>query len=194
MFQCDSPLAMQLFKNDYCSYLNSTDIYDPDLPLTYSKAHGGSMIMWKALHDPHVSIIPVGTSSFSPIKFSPPGHPTSIHIAVYLPTQGKEAEFLDEISSLILCIEQLSEQYPEALFYLRGDFNVSSTNKLRMCQIQHLCHQKELVSVSIPHKTYHHFVGGGKSDSDLDKIFFSKKAIPEEHYLQEGKSSCKFTS
>ena len=100
LFQCDLVLAMELFRGEYCSSLNSSDLYDPSDPLMHSASHGGTMIMWKIEHDPYVSVIPSEFSSYLPILFSAPGCPISVHIAVYLPTHGKDNEFLEEISKL----------------------------------------------------------------------------------------------
>ena len=37
-----------------------------------------------------------------------------------------------------------------------------------------------LSQVHIPHQTYHHFLGAGNSDSNLDRLMYSTDAIPEE--------------
>ena len=108
MYQCDLDLNMKYFQGEYLSYPNSDDLYDPEIPLK--------------------KLVPVSSSSFLPIMFSPPNCPLSIHICVYLPTAGKEWEFIDALSMMILCIKQLREKHPEAIFYIRGDFNASSRN------------------------------------------------------------------
>ena len=173
MYQCDISLALQFLQGDYCASLNSQDLYDPTLPLTHSSAHGGTMILWRAEHDPFVSIIPVECPAFLPITFLPPGRIPSIHIAVYLPTQGKESQFVDCIAKLSLCIHQLVEKHPGAAVYLRGDFNVNSNNKPRNILLEYFCRNHNLKAVEVSHPTYHHFLGNGKSDSNLDKILFS---------------------
>ena len=70
------------------------------------------MIMWKHEHDPFIKMIPVDSPAFQPMVFKPPGHNLSIHIAVYLPTQGQENEFVDCISKLSLCIDKLQDEHP----------------------------------------------------------------------------------
>ena len=182
---------MELFKGEYSFALNSPDLYDPGLPMTHSKAHGGTMIMWRTEYDPFVSILAVESSAFLPLLFSPPGHPLSIHIAVYLPTQGKENEFMAEIAKLSSYIDQMYDQYPEALFYLRGDFNVNNNNIQRITLLKHFCQEHELISLHIGHKTYHHFMGGGLSDSSLDLILFSSNVKYKE---QLSKIICKLTN
>ena len=164
---------MEMFRGEYCSFLNSADLYDPELPLVKSSVSGGTMILWKRSFDPHITVVSVDSTSFLPIIFSPPDHSTTIHIAIYLPTQGRDKDFTEDFSKLILCMEQLKEKHPDAWFYLRGDFNVNSSNKTRNCLLDYFCNEKELASTPILHTTYHHFTGEGRSDSHLDKILFS---------------------
>ena len=164
------------FQGEYLSSLNSEDLHDPELPLLKSVTHGGTMILWKRSFDPFIKVVPVNTTAFLPIIFSPPNHQLTIHFAVYLPTSGKEHEFIEEVSKLKVCMEKLRSSYPEALFYLRGDFNVNDKNKNRTSILNIISEELELCSLSISHPTYHHFMGGGASDSHLDKIFFPKDA------------------
>ena len=173
MFQCDLDVNMKYFQGEYNAALNSDDLYLPDLPLAKSRISGGTMILWRKSLDAFVSIVPVSSSSFLPMVFSPPNHPISIHFSVYLPTAGKEWEFIDSLSKLTLCIEELNEKYPDALYYLRGDFNASSSNITRSSLLKQFAHDHKFILVPNKHKTYHHFTGGGASDSDLDQIMHS---------------------
>ena len=144
LFQCDSQLVTQLLNPQYKMLLNSDDVYDPELPLLHSNTSGGTMLMWTIENDPYVTVVPVDSTSFLPMVFSPPGHAPSIHIAVYLPTHGQENEFMSELANLSLSIDQLRLQHPEAVCYLRGDFNVSDKNKNRSSLLNHLCQEQEL--------------------------------------------------
>ena len=176
LYQCDLALNMNYFQGEYFAALNSEDLYDLELPLRKSKASGGTMILWKRCWDPFVSVVPVCSSSFLPVVFAPPNLPLSIHICVYLPTAGKEWEFVDNLSKLILCIEQLNDKHPEAIFYIRGDFNASSKNIARASLFNKFSADHKLSKVPIHHQTYHHFTGNGQSDSDLDQLLFSSNA------------------
>ena len=89
------------------------------------------MSLWKTELDPHISVLPSSTTSFLPILFSPPGSPPSVHISIYLPTSGKESEFLGEISQLRATIEEIKVTYKDVLVYIRGDSNVNRNNKPR---------------------------------------------------------------
>ena len=180
LYQCDLDLAMGPFRGEYSSALNSSDLYDPGIPMAHSAAYGGTMILWKIKHDPHISIVPVDSSSFLPIIFSPPGYATTVHICIYLPTQGKENQFLGDMAKLDLCIDKLRDQHPEIQFFLRGDFNVNENNIQRINLLQHFCDAQLLNIVPINHKTYHHFMGNGLSDSHLDKLLFSSGACNPE--------------
>ena len=102
IFQADISQVMQLFKGEYCHALNSEDTLDPELALIKNKANGGTMILWKKSLNEFITILPAKTSSFLPILFHPPGCPPSVHISLYLPTSGKESEFVQEITMIRL--------------------------------------------------------------------------------------------
>ena len=97
MYSNDLGLTMQPLSSLYSASLNSGDKYDPELPLVRSKAHGGTLVLWKKMHDPHITVWPVSSPSFLPVLFQPPGFVLSVHVAIYLPTAGKDAEFLNEL-------------------------------------------------------------------------------------------------
>ena len=142
------------------------------------------MMLWRHKHDPFITVIPVSSTAFLPVIFHPPELVPSIHIAVYLPTIGKEMLFIEELSKLSIAIEDMSAAHPGAPLYLRGDFNVSHTNPKRSTLLKHFCSNHNLHDLHIPHKSYHHFVGNGQSDSNLDRILFSKSLGHEEALLE----------
>ena len=183
VFQNDIDLLMQPLRGDYSYSLNSADLYDQDLPLVKARAHGGTMILWRTCHDPYISLHPVSTPAILPLIFSPPSNPVSIHVCVYLPTHGQDTQFVAELSTLSACLLQLLEKYPAAPIYLRGDFNVSDKNKRRTQLFQYFCSSFDLTETHIGHKTYHHFVGNGASDSNLDKLVFSNNVQHPESVL-----------
>ena len=110
---------MQYFHGEYKYSLNSEDILDPDLPLSKSRAHGGTMILWKANLDPYITVHPVRSTAFLPVIFSPPNGPPSIHVAIYLPTHGKDISFVEDLSALVVCLDDLCDKLPDAAIYLR---------------------------------------------------------------------------
>ena len=112
----------------YFSSLNSTDLYDQELPLRSSRSFGGTMVMWLREYDQFITLPPVSSPSLLPFIFHPPGMQLSIHVAIYLPTAGREEEYVEALAELDACINELHEKYPDAPIFLRGDFNASLTN------------------------------------------------------------------
>ena len=138
------------------------------------------MVLWKVCHDPYISLHPVSSPSFLPLIFNPPNHPVSVHIAVYLPTHGQDSEFIEELTSLEVCLHELHDLFPLAPVYLRGDFNVNAKNFKRVTLLDLFCKNMGLTEACLNHNTYHHFVGNGNSNSRLDKLFSSLGLIYPE--------------
>ena len=169
---------MRPLSGTYSFTLNTGDMYDPELPLVKAKASGGTLVLWKKMHDPFISVWPVSSSAFLPILFQPTDSVLSIHVAIYLPTAGQDAQFVEELANLTTTLEEISENHPESPVYLRGDFNVSHKNSKRMSLLDHFCKQFSLLEVPILHPTYHHFVG--RSESFLDRILFTSSLSQPE--------------
>ena len=176
LFQCDQQLEMQLFRGEYCSSLSSEDIFDPELPLIKRSAKGGTMALWKKDLDQYVSVQASPSSSFLPIVFSPPGHPSTIHLSVYLPNAGRDAEYVEEVLRIVQFVTELDGKYPEASIYIRGDLNAIPKDKNRKIIFKKLCDDLDLAETTVEHPTYHHFLGDGRSDSQLDVLLHSKKS------------------
>ena len=64
VFSHDLPHLMKYFTPQYKYYLNSEDRYDKELPFVKNQAYGGTMAMWKAEHDAHITVHPVLTTSY----------------------------------------------------------------------------------------------------------------------------------
>ena len=173
VYQCVMANIVQYLDHDYCSSLNSEDIMDPELPLLKSKAKGGTMVLWRKWLDPHIKVIPVSTASFLPIVLTLPGCQPSVHVAVYLPTHGQDTEFVSELASLRNCLDDLLTKYSNPCLYIRGDANVNAKNTTRVKIMKSFRQHFNLTETIIEHKTYHHFVGGGKYDSNVDVILHS---------------------
>ena len=174
LFKFEELDATDLFRGEYCHELNSDDIHDPDLPFLKNKANGGTMILWKHSLDNFVTILPSETSSFLGLLFHPPYSPPSLHISLYLPTSGREAEFIEEITKLADFIDTVLDKHPGALLFIRGDSNVNSNNITRLSTFSEFQAIFNLVNIPLNHKTYHHFIGDGLFDSDIDVIMHSK--------------------
>ena len=174
LFQCDILLAMNLFKGEYSSSLSSDDVFDLELPLIKNRAKGGTMVLWKKQLDQYISVLASSSSSFLPIVFSFPDLPVTILIALYLPTAGRDVDFVEEIAKLDGCIDDLSTKYPESAIFVKGDANVNKGDKNRNAMLKKLCNDWDLVRMDLGHNSYHHFVGNGTSDSQLDVLLRSK--------------------
>ena len=127
VYKCDLTTLIQPFIGSYESYLNSEDVHDSELPLTHPRAKGGTMVMWHKSLSPHLKVLETSSSSYVSVLLSPPGH-----TAVYLPTAGKEGEWLSSLLDLEQHVmEVIEKHHGELATYLRGDFNASTKNKTR---------------------------------------------------------------
>ena len=154
-------------------YLNTDDLHDPELAMVRSRLVGGTLAMWATHLDPFVSIYPSDTSSFTCLILQIPGYQVTIHVVVYLPTSGRENEFISELTSLRLAITELKEKYQESAIFIRGDSNANKNNKNRIILFNQFIQNHSLLQVNIDHKTYHHFTGEGLYDSEIDVVLHS---------------------
>ena len=192
LHQSDLPPLLLPFKGRYDSHLNSEDLYAEDLPLKKSRAHGGTMVMWHTSISPFVTVLPTISPSFVSILLKLPGIVPSVHTALYLPTSGREDQFMSSLVDLGDHIEEIRVKYPDVPHFLRGDANVNPNNSARHGLFSFFCAQFQLSSLPLHHTTYHHFVGDGALDSEIDVIL---------HYLPKDDASeqlekiiCKFES
>ena len=181
LFQFEGKRATDIFKGEYCHTLSSDDIADPELPLIKNRSNGGTMILWKRSLDQFITVLPSETSSFHVILFQPLHALPSLHVSLYLPTSGKEDEFIAEITKLRIFLEEMLDLHPDYLVFIRGDSNVNMNNKSRLKIFNNFKSSLNLTSVPINHKTYHHFIGGGLFDSNIDVLLFiDTKDVHEE--------------
>ena len=138
------------------------------------------MVMWSKEYDPYVTVHVPNSSAFLPIVLDIPGNTPMIHIALYLPTAGKENDFLTELANLRISIEHLQSIYPKAAVFLCSDCNASRTNKKRNSIFSNFCADLNFTRVELLHNSYHHFLGKGASDSELDVILYSGHDVHEE--------------
>ena len=144
--------------------------------------------MWHTSISSFVTVLPTSSSSFQSILLKIPGLATSIHTVLYLPTSGKEDMKVD----LGHHLDDIRSKYPENPHFLRGDANANPKNITRYNLFSHFCSQYHLKSLPLGHPTYHHFVGNGLFDSEIDVILvFSPSDDASEELL---KIVCKFDS
>ena len=123
---------MGSLSNQYCMFLNSEDLYDPELAMIRSRIVGGTLSLWAKYLDPYVTIHKPTTSSFTVMILQLPGSVVTIHVALYLPTSGKDSNFISELTNLRICLTELAATYPHSLVFIRGDSNINSNNKARV--------------------------------------------------------------
>ena len=99
-YQMDIQHQMYYFHDQYKYFLNSEDLHDMDLPMLKNRAKGGTMVMWNSHLDPFITVHKPSSPAFLAIIPKLPNLPTTIHVALYLPTVGKEAEYLTELAKL----------------------------------------------------------------------------------------------
>ena len=80
VFQSDISHLMDYIRGDYCYFLNSEDIHNPELPIVTSHANGGTLCLWRRNLDAFITVKQASTSAFTPIILALPNHQTSIHI------------------------------------------------------------------------------------------------------------------
>jgi hypothetical protein len=103
---------------------------------------------------------------------------------VYLPTAGKDGEWLACLIELEHHITDIVEEHGGNIaVFIRGDLNASSKNMTRSKLFSAFISKMNLTKVILPHLTYHHFTGGGKSDSDLDALLYGGCAGVSEYLV-----------
>ena len=117
-------------------------------------------------------VLPTPTSSVLPLILSIPGLTPTAHLTVYLPTHGRDPEFISAMGALDSIMEQILEDY-SCPIYLRGDFNVNPKNAPRVAILDSFSSKFSLSSIDFTHNSHHHFVGGAASDSQLDLLLYT---------------------
>ena len=182
----DAQIALEHLSHQYCSYLNSEDRHDDLLSLRMSRAHGGTFALWDKTLDPYITILEPVTSRILVMILDKPGYQISIHITIYLTTAGKDSQYMEDLSTLELTIDELSEKYPDSVLYIRGDANSSPVpRKLNKRDVlfKHFLETNNLNYVPTDNNTYHHFTNEGRSDSTIDVLLcsqFTSEGFPND--------------
>ena len=72
------------------------------------------------------------SSAFLPLVLKLPDSRTSVHVALYLPTHGRDAEFISELAGLQNCLDDICTKNKDAVAFIRGDSNCNEKNTNRM--------------------------------------------------------------
>jgi hypothetical protein len=84
---------------------------------------------------------------------------------------------------LKVTLDELILEFPSSVIFVRGDANSSRANAKRWKLLSDFCSEYKLSRVPVNHNTYHHFLGQGASDSELDVLLFSSKENVHEHLI-----------
>ena len=86
IFQHDLNMVMKPLQGEYKWSLNSADKLDPDLPFVKSKAHGGTMIMWRLCYDQYITVHSLASSSLGDggFVFDRPGDGGSLSLGMLM--------------------------------------------------------------------------------------------------------------
>ena len=172
LFLCDASLALSPMTG-YSFHLNSEDATLPSMAMDQRRAWGGTLALWHSSLDPFVTVLPTTSPAVLPVFLSIPGLSPSIHIGIYLPTSGRDPEFLTALTALDMVLVTMVETRPGVPVYIRGDANVNPGNTARCNLFQHFLTRHSLTSLPLHHNTHHHFTGGGASDAQLDVLLYS---------------------
>ena len=178
VFNCDMDLLASPFRGQYSFLLNSEETSNPELALDSPRAHGGTLVMWKTELDPYVVPLPTTSPSFLPILLKIPGYVPSIHISLYLPTSGRDPDFVSALSQLDNFIEEVSSSH-HCPIYIRGDANCNPRNLPRSSLLKHFCSKYKFLSIDFAHPSHHHFTGQGLHDAQLDVLLHQSESTPE---------------
>ena len=177
LFQSDLKISTELFHHKYFSSLNSADKFDNHLALRTSRAFGGTLTLWKRSLDPYIKILNVNSSSFNVLLINIPGYPATANNNIYLPTAGRDSDYVSKLSKLENVLDEIWDKHEDPIVILRGDVNASipaRQSNTRDTLFQYFCQGMNLTHVPTNHKTYHHFMGEGFSDSSIDVILIQQ--------------------
>ena len=77
-------------------------------------------------------------------------------------------------------LEDLIDNHPTYTIFIRGDSNVNHNNTIRMKIFNNFLSLLNLKYINIKHRTYHHFVGDGVFDSNIDVVLHSTESKTTE--------------
>ena len=108
-------------------------------------AHGKTLVLWTLEIDKFVTVIPTTSPSVAPIIFQIPKCRPSVHVGIYLPTYGHNAEFLIAMAALHVCLDFVIDIVTDIDIYIGRDTNINPKNSHNITQLD------------IQHNTHHHF-------------------------------------
>ena len=177
IFQTDLDESLALLSHEYEYSLNVASSYEPLIPFAKSRAFGGTLVLWRKYLDPYITLFPTESTAILPIVLQMPGTRVSAHICIYLPTHGRDNEYVSELANLRNCLHKIIDKFQDPIIAIRGDKNVNKKNLKRTQLFQNFTSMFTLYETCIDHPTYHHFTGNGEFDSNTDTILCNDKML-----------------
>ena len=112
---------------------------------------------------------------FTSIKLSLHGQPTILAISAYLPTSGKDDEFLACLAELSNFIVEINDENGTILISTDSNCSEKSTTR-RIHGFQQFCENHDLLKIYSSDPTFHH--SNGLSSSNIDFFLLSRKTAP----------------
>ena len=127
-----------MLETDFNYFLNSDDLHEPELPTIRNRSLGGTMLLWHRNIDPFIEIIPPTSPAFLIAVLRLPGLETSLHVTLYLPTHGKDFQFISDLADLRNCLDKMLELHSDPAIYIMGDSNLNKKNASQVVLLQRL--------------------------------------------------------
>ena len=166
-----------------------------DLVLQSGPVWHGTALGWKKAIDTHITKLPITSNRFCGVKFVDTLSKVSIlAYTTYLPTSGKDEEFLDVLSQLSFHISE--NNIENSIIIIGADSNVSKKSSKRGYEAMlNLLELNSLKSVLLTDEaTFHH--NNQTSESQVDHIYFYipknsniKVAFKEQAWLKKNPSN-----
>ena len=128
------------------------------------------MVMWHSSLNGYIKVLPASSPAFQTILLKYPHVVPSLHTVIYLPTAGNDEKYVSVLSQLKEHVDAIRIEYPGVPHFVRGDANSNSKNTMRHNLLSHFSGEYSFERIPLHHPSYHHFVGDGLFDSEIDVI------------------------
>ena len=132
----------------------------------------GAAILWHESLNSHTSSIQNIHSRFTAIKIALGEH-SVLAISAYLPTSGKDTEYLDCLGELSTFITANNTENATIIIGMDSNCSENSTQR-RTNSMGHFCEDHSLLKVAAPGPTFHH--SNGVSSSNIDYYLVSQNS------------------
>ena len=71
------------------------------------------MMLWLKELDPFVEVIKTKSTALLPVLFKMPGLKITLHVTLYMPTHGKDSEFVSDLAELRNCLDEFISSFSD---------------------------------------------------------------------------------